>query len=153
MKALTLWQPWASLVACGAKRYETRGWSTKYRGPLLICAAKRPMDEWTRQLFASAPFRRALEREYPMQFGVALCVANLTACLPTESAAFLDEVSEDDLLFGNFTDGRFAWRLENVQRFPTPFAIRGRQGLFDLMPDEIAAVRAQQSDAAVGAKP
>lgn len=33
MKALTIQQPWASLVRRGHKRYETRGWSTSYRGP------------------------------------------------------------------------------------------------------------------------
>jgi hypothetical protein len=26
MKAITLWQPWASLIAIGAKKYETRSW-------------------------------------------------------------------------------------------------------------------------------
>lgn len=40
MKALTLWQPWASLVAIGVKTIETRSWATKYRGPLAIHAAK-----------------------------------------------------------------------------------------------------------------
>ena len=39
MKALTLWQPWASLVALGVKTIETRGWRTDYRGPLLIHAS------------------------------------------------------------------------------------------------------------------
>lgn len=41
LKALTLHQPWASLVACGAKTVETRSWSTKYRGPLAIHAGAR----------------------------------------------------------------------------------------------------------------
>lgn len=41
MKALTIWQPWASLIACGAKRYETRSWATKYRGPIAIHAAMK----------------------------------------------------------------------------------------------------------------
>jgi activating signal cointegrator 1 len=40
MKALTLTQPWASLVALGKKRIETRSWETLYRGPLLIHAGK-----------------------------------------------------------------------------------------------------------------
>lgn len=45
MKAITLWQPWASLVAVGAKTIETRSWSTKHRGPLAIhAAAKRPRN-------------------------------------------------------------------------------------------------------------
>lgn len=39
MKALTLWQPWASLVALGVKSIETRSWSTSYRGQLAIHAA------------------------------------------------------------------------------------------------------------------
>lgn len=41
MKAVTLWQPWASLVAIGAKTIETRSWATSYRGPLAIHAAAR----------------------------------------------------------------------------------------------------------------
>jgi hypothetical protein len=40
MKALTIHQPWASLIAVGAKRYETRGWATDYRGPIAIHAGK-----------------------------------------------------------------------------------------------------------------
>lgn len=45
MKALTIWQPWASLIACGVKRYETRSWPTKYRGSIAIHAAmKNPLS-------------------------------------------------------------------------------------------------------------
>ena len=56
MKAITIWQPWASMLACGAKQYETRSWATKYRGPIAIHAAALkipgvlkkcfPMSEW-----------------------------------------------------------------------------------------------------------
>ena len=45
MKAITLWDPWASLIALGEKKVETRSWRTDYRGPLAIHAAKRPMDK------------------------------------------------------------------------------------------------------------
>lgn len=45
MKALTLHQPAASLVAVGVKTIETRSWSTRYRGPLAIHAAARPLRE------------------------------------------------------------------------------------------------------------
>jgi hypothetical protein len=41
VKALTIRQPWASLVALGVKTIETRSWSTKYRGPLLIHAGMK----------------------------------------------------------------------------------------------------------------
>ena len=39
MKALSLKQPWANLVACGYKTLETRTWATGYRGELLICSS------------------------------------------------------------------------------------------------------------------
>lgn len=42
MRALTIRQPWASLIANGTKTIETRGWQTAHRGPLSIHAAKRP---------------------------------------------------------------------------------------------------------------
>ena len=45
MKALTLLQPWASLVAIGVKRWETRAWRTSYAGPLAIHASKGFPDD------------------------------------------------------------------------------------------------------------
>lgn len=39
MKAITIWQPWASLLAHRVKTYETRSWATAYRGPIAIHAA------------------------------------------------------------------------------------------------------------------
>jgi len=42
MKALSIKNPWATLIADGKKTIETRTWPTKYRGPLLICATKQP---------------------------------------------------------------------------------------------------------------
>src|SRR5271166_4355910 len=47
MKALTLTQPWATLVAIKAKRIETRSWRTSYRGPFAIHAGKS-FPEWAR---------------------------------------------------------------------------------------------------------
>jgi len=38
MKALSIRQPFASLILAGKKTIETRNWATKYRGPLLICS-------------------------------------------------------------------------------------------------------------------
>ncbi len=41
MKAITIWQPWTSLLVCGAKQYETRGWATTYRGSIALHAAMK----------------------------------------------------------------------------------------------------------------
>lgn len=50
MKAITLWQPWATAMAMGVKRIETRSWFTRHRGDLLICAAKRSPQNWEREI-------------------------------------------------------------------------------------------------------
>ena len=60
MKALTVQQPWATLIAVGAKQIETRSWKTDYRGPLAIHASKnmpvknRSLCGWMTEPFASS---------------------------------------------------------------------------------------------------
>lgn len=61
MKAITIWQPWASLLACGAKRYETRSWATKYRGPIAIHAAMK--DPCKLSLLGEGALERFVQRE------------------------------------------------------------------------------------------
>lgn len=41
MKAITVIQPWATLLATGKKHIETRSWKTNYRGEILIHAGKK----------------------------------------------------------------------------------------------------------------
>lgn len=45
MKALSLMQPWATLVAIGEKQFETRSRNWTYRGDFLIHASKKMNDE------------------------------------------------------------------------------------------------------------
>jgi hypothetical protein len=88
MKAITLWQPWASLVAIGAKKIETRSWYTNYRGPLAIHASKRFLLD-ARMLCWSEPFLSALEPAgwnpelFPQKvlpLGAIVAVCNLVEC-------------------------------------------------------------------------
>ncbi|TRU31740.1 MAG: ASCH domain-containing protein [Microcystis aeruginosa Ma_QC_B_20070730_S2] len=68
MKAISLWQPWASLVANGLKLYETRGWPTKYRGVLAIHAAKRPLCKQGKSLISHLMYLLG-ERSSPLHCG------------------------------------------------------------------------------------
>lgn len=65
MKALTIWQPWASLIIAGAKPYEFRGWRTPKSmigQRIVIHAAARKIDrEETAELFHILRLRRASE--------------------------------------------------------------------------------------------
>lgn len=127
MKALTIWQPWASLIASGEKQYETRSWETKYRGPLAIHAG---LGDMTKELFECNSFYRdALQRSTvpSLPSGGVLCIVNLVACVPTAGLC----VSQKEQAFGDFSSGRFAWRLEIVERFENPILVSGKQGLWE----------------------
>ena len=128
MKALTLRQPWASLVAAGAKRWETRSWATRYRGPLAIHAAAgwRPVD------VAHVPWPAALAMRVEdwerLPRGTVVAIAELVECLPAEAVA----PGAPEALFGDFAPGRWAWRLEGVRSLDPPVPARGRLGLWEI---------------------
>lgn len=131
---ITLHQPWASLIALGAKRYETRSWKTPYRGTLIIHAGRvHNLDAFREDLRIAyrPPFRAYLEKAgitvvTALPRGAALCVVDLVDCIPTEFA----DVTDQERAFGDFTPGRFAWKLENLRVFADPYIIRGAQGLW-----------------------
>lgn len=50
MRALSIKQPWASLIMSGRKTLEVRSWSTPYRGPVIVCASAQPDRERGRAL-------------------------------------------------------------------------------------------------------
>lgn len=138
MKALTLTQPWATLVAIGAKRVETRGWYTRYRGPVAIHAARGFPPE-ARALCARWVFQDALWRANYMSagelpLGAVLAIAELVECVPTNDQHRLTQlapIGSDEEAFGDYTANRYAWVLQNVRRVPTPIAAKGALGLWE----------------------
>jgi hypothetical protein len=126
VKAISLWQPWASYIAVGMKRFETRSWSTGYRGPLAIHAAKRRLTEYELDLLDEWPLPIRLD-EIP--YGAVVAVATLADCRMMASGRGPDD-KEDAL--GDWSPGRFAWALHDVRQLAFPFPCRGAQGLFDL---------------------
>lgn len=125
MKALSLRQPWASLIAQGRKEYETRSWRTNYRGPLAIHAA-RGLTANERQRCA------AWDVEAP-PLGAIVAIAELVACLPTEAVA--PSLGSDELRYGFYGPGRWAWRLDAVSALPEPLFCRGALGLWSPPPE------------------
>lgn len=140
MKALTLTQPWATLVAIGAKRIETRSWNTRYCGLVAIHAAKAfPKD--AKALVNASGFRLALMGE-KIDFGAVVAIVRLVDCCPTVDRILnpaypsvfrkyphLD--TEQERAFGNYEPGRWAWVLEFVHRFEKPILAKGALGLWE----------------------
>lgn len=144
MRALTISQPWASLVALGAKTIETRSWWTGYRGEVLIHAAKAfPPD--CQGLCHRDPFLEALlegdyRRAEALPRGVVLAVAVLERVVPS---AEMDPVwaaattrpdgcrwVAREQAFGDYGPNRFAWFLRDVRPLPTPLPVKGALGLW-----------------------
>ena len=138
IKAISLHQPYASLIAMGLKKFETRSWSTNYRGKLVICAAKKntlQQQSNYETLANSLLLDLTVHPWSSLPKGMAIAVCDLTDCIQmTES--FISEQSEQEQLCGHWESGRFAWKLENVQPFPQPVPIKGKQGLWKIPPDE-----------------
>ena len=135
MKAISLWQPWASYIAVGMKRFETRHWSTSYRGPLAIHAAKRRLTEDEQYLLEDYPLPAPV---FPLGAIVATC--ELVDCIRMTDALIANR-ERRELCLGNWEPGRFAWALIDVIALSAPIPMRGRQGLFDLDEQTLRAVK------------
>lgn len=136
MKALTICQPYAELIACGEKRVENREWPTRYRGPLYIHAGKS--REWLCDASDAdllVRFGRAVE------FGAIVAKAQLVACLHIDD---IDRGKYDKdfpwLRDHDHVSGTWCWILDEVKRLPEPVVWRGAQGLWDYSPPSISTV-------------
>jgi activating signal cointegrator 1 len=157
VKTLTLTQPWATLCAIGAKTIETRGWNTAYRGPLAIHAAKgfgkadvaliQANDHFRRPLIAAGYLGMPIDAKSsarPMMdlpLGAIVAVCELLNVHPTDANPILFATRErpQELLFGNFSSGRYAWLLGNIRRLPEPIPAIGALNLWNWVPPASSA--------------
>lgn len=124
MKTITIYQPWAHLIATGRKRYENRVWKTAHRGPLLIHAGA------TRKLVESRPDLMAMvERPEYLAFGAIVAIVDLVDVVPLAAVA-----GEP------YAVGPWCWVLADATPLGEPMPWRGAQRLFEV-PD-CAAIRA-----------
>ena len=142
MRCISLTQPWTTLVATGKKSVETRSWYTPYRGLLAIHASKS-FPGWAKDCCRAPKFELALQEAgyappqwkqdrclEPLPLGVVLCVVKLVSCIRTEQIAAA--LSEQELAFGDYTPGRWAWKLDLQWELPKPVLARGALGLWDI---------------------
>lgn len=132
MKAISLHQPWAHLIAGGLKQYETRDWTPGlYRGPIAIHAARGfTPDEhgYIERLKYQFPQVRELMAK-PMAFGAIVCVCQLLHIYRTEDVR--PYLSELELAVGNYAPGRAVWQLEVIEVFAEPIPCQGQKSLWN----------------------
>jgi len=152
LKAISIWQPWASLWLSPNKLDETRHWATSHRGPLLVHAAKKFIKDIDGRLgdILDSEFGGHWGRDLPT--GAIVGMVNLVKILPTETLyrdrSKLTEDDEINIKCGDFSDGRYAWRRGVYRRFPQPIPYRGRQSMFSVPYDVVAAQIAASTEVA-----
>lgn len=128
--ALTISQPFASMIATGEKWVENRTWPSKYRGPLAIHAGKGS---------------QYLDKSELSRFdtGCIVAVGELVACVTRESLGRVypnqkiyvgGSLTADEILKHDHTEGPWCWILQDVLRFDEPIPCRGAQGLWKWQP-------------------
>lgn len=132
MKALTLTQPWATLVISGRKRVETRSWSTSIRDRIAIHAAKS-MPWWAIEVAVEFGLDAHL-----LPRGAVLGTVAIADVLPTEEIR--DALSDQELAYGEYSPGRFAWLLEDPHALETPVPSTGALGFWRWDPTEAAEI-------------
>lgn len=108
MKAISLKQPYANLIASDKKTIETRSWSTKYRGDLLICSSQNPKIE---------------------PAGYALCIVELFDIRP------MTKKDEKEACY-KFDPKLYAWLIRNLRPIK-PFPVKGQLNIYEVnLPDK-----------------
>jgi hypothetical protein len=142
VKAITIHQPWATLIAIGEKTFETRSWATKYKGELAIHAGKKINKEACKK----PEIIRALNNHGivlldDLPTGAIVAVCELVACYEVSK---VDEFQKEadlrwtdrfiwgkEFNFGWYAPGRFAWELTNGVQYLKPIPAKGQQGLWN----------------------
>jgi hypothetical protein len=131
VRALSLTQPWATLIAIGAKSIETRSWRAAYDGVLAIHAARKwtPTDR-VFALGAAAPVLHAAGWDPRGGLPTGEIVALVTVRDIVRVELIRDTLSPQERIFGNYSDGRWAWLLELPRPLRKPVPMRGSLGLW-----------------------
>lgn len=156
MKALTVQQPWATLIVGGYKRIETRTRDTKFRGTLAIHAGKSlpcrlgevrhyGPDFWVERDRSGLLLRSTrLAWPYRLPLGAVVGTAILFQTRSTDSLEY--KPPADEIPLGDHSPGRWGWYLESARRIK-PTACNGALGLWNLPEDVAASIFAQMERA------
>lgn len=133
MKAITIIQPWASLIISGQKRVENRTWATEYRGPLLIHAGQN-YDQAGYEFLRGLGIDALGPQDAPR--GVILGRVDLVDIVAKRSRGTCQQLLggefDEHLLQGDpLASGPICWVLRNPQPLPVPIPASGKLGIWE----------------------
>lgn len=129
MRALTLIQPWATLVILGEKQIETRCWSTNIRGKIAIHAGKK-IDK---KVFNDPIYKEVLEKYGITQKNIITSAiigfCEIDDVKPTEELDLI--ISEKERVFGDYSPERYGWILKNIEPIEPIKNVKGMLGFWN----------------------
>ena len=123
MKALTIKQPWASLIIEGYKKYEFRSWKTNYRGKILIHAGLSLEKEMQERF-----------KEYNLEYklGYVIGEADLVDCILVDEELNQKLREINPLVYGRSNHVEtYGWKLQNIKKYDNPIPCKGQLGLWN----------------------
>lgn len=125
MKAITIKQPFATLIAEGLKEYEFRTWKTNYRGDILIHAGKT-LDKEAMKRFEH------LNLDYPL--GCIIAKASLTDCVEIDETMKGVLRKKNYVIYEGTTESDnwhgYGFKLKNICKI-SPILTNGKLSLWD----------------------
>ena len=144
MKAITIKQPWASLICAGIKDIENRTWPTKYRGRVLVHAGMaKTKESWPYQEpiraylealgnYTGIPFsemKRGIVDSCPLAFGAIIGSVEIVDCVINHTSIWAEKTDEEAVDWD--AKPTYNWVLAHPVRFPEPIPIKGRLSFWD----------------------
>lgn len=129
MKVITLIQPWATLVALGEKKIETRSWSTNFRGRIAIHAGKK-ID---RSVFGQ-PYYLEVFQKYSITPANIITSSIIATCRIGDvkrTEELIDKISNQEFAFGNYEPNRYGWILDDLNLIKPIEGVKGMLGFWN----------------------
>lgn len=129
MKVISLLEPWASLIKENVKHIETRSWKTNYRGELYIHASKKAL---TKRELKEYSDRIDLLNDTDFKYGYIIAKCKLVNCKKMDEQ-LISEVKKNkkEYISGEYSVGRYAWYLEDIEPLETPIPAKGSLGIWN----------------------
>lgn len=144
MKAITIKQPWATLIALGEKKFETRSWQTKYRGKIAIHAGKTVDKVALNEVAIMAALsRNGIKSHTVLPTGAVIATVDLVEChkITNDYMSMYEEekagtetgllIEGNEWWFGDYSEDRYAWELTNLHVLSNPIPAKGKLNLWE----------------------
>jgi len=130
MQALTIREPWASLIVSTNKKFETRDWKRNYRGLLAIHSGKQsvPVEDYPLGLEEILDDLEITQNNLNNNKKIIAIATLKEIHLMTDK--FINEQSELERMIGYWEPGNYAWELTDIRPLPKPIPARGLPGLW-----------------------